>query len=194
MVDQNFIPNLQKGPNILIFILNNSDSGMRAHNPLIQRWFQERSTCSWARGHHSFPTHVLGSGGALGEAPTQCLDNTTASYKLRVLAYQLSRASISGQVGNIGLSDGFCFACQQLEIVQHIFWDSWFARCCWSWFEDLQLQLLQGRLHWQAALLSDGCAIICVAFYGLWHCLRIVVLFVLLELWCKLVFDYVPSS
>jgi hypothetical protein len=31
-------------------------------------------------------------------------------------------------------------------------------------------------------------------FYGLWHCLRIVVLFVLWKLWCKLVFDHEPSS
>jgi hypothetical protein len=62
-------------------------------------------------------------------------------------------------------------------------------RLCW---DQVQLQLesiLQGHLDWKEELLGDSKPVIQDSLAGIWHCVRVLALFVLWKLHCKNVFE-----
>jgi hypothetical protein len=122
--------------------------------------------------------------------------NIFIPYKLRLFVWLVIYQGIpsKAKLTNTSLSDGLCPVCQRLETVRHIFGECRFAMHCWSWLEDHHLMLLQATVHWQTMLSGDGCTLVHDVFSRLWHCPRIVVLFVLWKLGCKFVFKHEVSS
>jgi len=54
--------------------------------------------------------------------------------------------------------------------------------------------LLSGRILWCSVVFGDCCFEVRPAFAGIWHCLRILALFIFWKLRCKVVFDHKISS
>ena len=103
------------------------------------------------------------------------------SYKLWVFPWLdiFQGITSKARLAKSGLLDGLCPVYQCLETVRHIFWECQFAKRCWSLFEDQHSMLFQGRVHWHAALFSDGQSLVCKTIFHLWEYLQITVLVVL---------------
>ena len=92
------------------------------------------------------------------------------SCKLRVFYWLVIHQAIPTEVGlpKSGLSDDSCMACQKVENVKHIFWESPFARTCWEKVQSLLETMLQGHLHWRVALLGDATYMIRDSLASIW--------------------------
>lgn len=118
------------------------------------------------------------------------------SYKLHVFACLVIYQGISTKERLVrsGILDAIFPLCLKMETVKSLFWDCPFARSCWKIVQIEALAFFHGKLHWRESLLGDCNYLVHHSRQRVWHCMRLVALFIVWNIRCKYVFDNESSS
>jgi hypothetical protein len=94
------------------------------------------------------------------------------SYKLRFFAWLViyQRLQTKFHLTKGGFTNAQCPVCDKTESLKHILWECQIAGGCWQQVQMQVSLLLQGGIHWRAAVLGDSKQLVLSAFMELWNC------------------------